>query len=168
MKILNTVSRTIAHHARDFTWNRGCSSNSPPISHGDQIPHPLEDSDNQIPPSPPLSGFHRIIKLETSKHEFADIIHQNKQRFEGKKLSEGGKEFVAFQQHVLQAKTNRRSARKIQTVFLPRFSCLFCLLSSRFLQNNFLDLYLVEIRQYKLPFFAKTATNYIARRAPYF
>ena len=42
----------IAHHARDFTWNRGCSSNYPPLTHGDQIPHPLEDSDNQIPSSP--------------------------------------------------------------------------------------------------------------------
>ena len=28
-------------------------SNSPPLTHGDQIPHPvLEDSDNQIPSSP--------------------------------------------------------------------------------------------------------------------
>ena len=114
-----------------------------------------------------FSGFHPIFKLETSKHEFADIIHQNRQGFEGNKLSEGGKEFVAFQQHVLQTKTNRRSARKIQTVFLPRF-CLFCLVSSRILQNNFLDLYLVEIRRYKLSFFAKTATNYIARPPPYF
>ena len=39
-------------HAKDFTWNRGCSSNSPFLNHGDQIPHPLEDSDNQIPSSP--------------------------------------------------------------------------------------------------------------------
>ena len=42
----------IAHHARDFTWNRGCSSNFPPLIHGDQIPYPLEDSNNQIPSSP--------------------------------------------------------------------------------------------------------------------
>ena len=41
-----------ARHANDFTWNRGCSSNSPPLTHGDQIPHPLEDSPNQIPSSP--------------------------------------------------------------------------------------------------------------------
>ena len=33
--------------------------------------------------------FHRIIELKTSKHEFADIIHQNKQGFDGKKPSEG-------------------------------------------------------------------------------
>ena len=50
-KSSNTAS-PIAHHAKDFTWNRGCSSNSPPLKHGDQIPHPLEDSDNQIPSSP--------------------------------------------------------------------------------------------------------------------
>ena len=42
----------IARHAKDFTWHRGCSSNSPPLKHGDQIAHPLEDSDNQIPSSP--------------------------------------------------------------------------------------------------------------------
>ena len=34
-------------------------------------------------------GFHQIIELKTSKHEFADIIHQNKQGFDGKKLREG-------------------------------------------------------------------------------
>ena len=34
-------------------------------------------------------------------------------------------------------------------VFLPRFSLLFCLLSSRILQNNLLDLYLVEIYRHK-------------------
>ena len=34
-------------------------------------------------------GFHQNIELRTSKREFADIIHQNKQGFEGKKLSEG-------------------------------------------------------------------------------
>ena len=42
----------IVRHARDFTWNRGCSSNSPPLTHGDQIPDPMKDSDNQIPSSP--------------------------------------------------------------------------------------------------------------------
>ena len=51
-KSSNTASPMIARHAKDFTWNRGCSSNSPPLTHGDQIPHPLEDSDNQIPSSP--------------------------------------------------------------------------------------------------------------------
>ena len=51
-KSFNTASAMIAGHAKDFTWNRGCSSKSPPLKHGDQIPHPLEDSDNQIPSSP--------------------------------------------------------------------------------------------------------------------
>ena len=51
-KSSNTASPMIAHNVRDFTWNRGCSSNSPPLTHGNQIPHPLEDSDNQIPSSP--------------------------------------------------------------------------------------------------------------------
>ena len=36
---------------------------------------------------------------------------------------------------------------KILTVLLPLFSRLFRLLSSRILQNNSLDLYLVEIRR---------------------
>ena len=49
------VPAMIARHVqsgKDFTWNRHYGSNFPPPSHGDQIPHPLEDSDNQIPSSP--------------------------------------------------------------------------------------------------------------------
>ena len=41
------------------------------------------------------------------------------------------------------------------TVFLPRFSRLFGLLSHRIIQNNLLDLYLVEIRGCKLSFFTQ-------------
>ena len=41
--------------------------------------------------------FHRDIGLKTSIYEFTDRIHQNKQGFEGKKLS--GKEFVAFEEY---------------------------------------------------------------------
>ena len=58
---------------------------------------------------------------------------------------------------------NRMCARlgefevKTLTFLLPQFSRLFCLLSSRILPNNLLDLYLVEIRRYKLSFFAKPA-----------
>ena len=44
------------------------------------------------------------------------------------------------------------------TVFLPRFSRLFGLLSFRILHNNLLDLYLVEIRGYKLSFFTQLLT----------
>ena len=51
-KSTNTAFPMIARHAQDFTCNRGCSSNSPPLKHGDQISQPLEDSDNQIPSSP--------------------------------------------------------------------------------------------------------------------
>ena len=32
-----------------------------------------------------FQGFHRNLKLKTSKHEFAGVIHQNKQGFDGKK-----------------------------------------------------------------------------------
>ena len=49
-KSSNTTSPGHDSYARDFAWNRGGSSNSPPLTHGDQIPHPLEDSDNQFPP----------------------------------------------------------------------------------------------------------------------
>ena len=56
-KSSNTASPMTVRHTRDFTWNRGCSSNSPPLKHGDQIPHPLEDSDNQIPSSPGWQRF---------------------------------------------------------------------------------------------------------------
>ena len=56
---------------------------------------------------------------------------------------------------------------KILTVFLPLFSRLFCLLSSRILQNNLLDLYLVEIRRYKLSFFAKHVTKFFPTEAPF-
>ena len=42
-------------------------------------------------------SFPQIIGLKTSKHEFTDRIHQNKQGFEGKKLS--GKKFLAFEEY---------------------------------------------------------------------
>ena len=44
-----------------------------------------------------FSVFHRNSGLKTSKNEFNDRIHQNKQSFEGKKLS--GKEFLAFKEY---------------------------------------------------------------------
>ena len=56
---------------------------------------------------------------------------------------------------------------KVLTVFLPLFSRLFRLLSSRILQNNLLDLYLVEIRRYKLSVFAKAATKFFPTEAPF-
>ena len=51
-KSFNTASPMTARHARDFKWNWGCSSNFLPLTHGYQIPHPVEDSDNQISSSP--------------------------------------------------------------------------------------------------------------------
>ena len=99
--------------------------------------------------------------LKTNKHEFVDIIHQNKQGFDGKKLSEGqaGRNSLRFKNMCCRLRRIDDRHAKILTVLLSPFSCLFCLLSSRILQNNLLDIYLVEIRQYKLSFFAKTATN---------
>ena len=55
-KSSNTAFPMTAGHTRDSTWNSGCSSNSPPLTHGDQIPHSLEDSGNQIPSSPGRQG----------------------------------------------------------------------------------------------------------------
>ena len=101
--------------------------------------------------------FHQNIGLKTSKHEFNDRRNQNKQGFEGTKLSR--KEFVAFEEYQRVCVDDIASSAKILTVFLPRFSRLFCFLSSRILQNNFLHLYLVKIRGYKLSFFVKPATK---------
>ena len=90
-------------------------------------------------------------------------MHQNKQGFEGKKLS--GNEFLAFEEYqiVLCVEDMAGSANCTQ-----RFSILFSyldfyFLSSKILQNNLLHLYLVKIRRYKLSFFAKPATNSLPR-----
>ena len=102
--------------------------------------------------------FHRNIGLKTSTYEFAERIHQNKQDFEGKKLS--GEEFVAFEEYQRVCVADIAGSA-ILTVFLPGFSRLSCLLFSRILQNNLLDLYFVQMRRYKLSwsFFAKSATK---------
>ena len=114
--------------------------------------------------------------LKTNKHEFVDIIHQNIKiskdltaksylpTYLPKKLSEGqaGRNSLCFNNLCCRLRRIGDRHAKILTVIISPFSCLFCLLSSRILQNNLLDLYLqylVEIRRYKLSFFAKTATN---------
>ena len=111
----------------------------------------------------------RNIELKTYKHKFTDRSHQNKQGVEGKKLS--GTDFAAFQQNVCQTMAYSANLKHkvplFSTVLLPRFSRLFCLLSSRILQNNLLDLYLVEIRRYKLSFFEKPATKFFPTRPPF-
>ena len=57
---------------------------------------------------------------------------------------------------------------KILPVFLPRFSRLVCLLFSRILQNNLLELHLVEIRRNKLSFCAKATTTTSHVGPPFF
>ena len=74
--------------------------------------------------------FHRDIGLKTSIYEFTERIHQNKQGFDGKKLS--GKEFVAFEEYQRVCVVDITGSA-ILTVFLPGFSRLSCLLSSRLL-----------------------------------
>ena len=69
--------------------------------------------------------FHGNIGLKTSKHEFTDKIHQNKQGFEGKKLS--GKEFVAFEEYqrvCVEDMAGELHAKILYTVFSPRFLLL--------------------------------------------
>ena len=102
-------------------------------------------------------SFHRNNGLKTSKHEFNDKVIKIRKALKAKKLSRT--EFVAFEEYPRVCVDDIASSAKILTVFLPRFSCLFCFLSSRILQNNFLHLYLVKIRRYKLSFFAKPATK---------
>ena len=103
-------------------------------------------------------SFSQIIGLKTSKHEFTDRIHQNKQGFEGKKLS--GKEFLAFEEYQRVCVEDMAGSANCTQRFSILFSYLdFRFLSSRILQNNLLHLYLVKIRRYKLSFFAKRATN---------
>ena len=89
---------------------------------------------------------------------FSDRIHQNKQGFEGKKLS--GKEFLAFEEYQRVCVEDMAGSANCTQRFSILFSYLdFCFLSSRILQNNLLHLYVVKIRRYKLSSFAKPATN---------
>ena len=83
-KSSNTAS-PIARHAKDFTWNRECSSNSPPLKHGDQTPHPLEDTDNQIPSSlgrqrsqmPGVCPVGGMLKLRFDRYIMTQLWLQN-------------------------------------------------------------------------------------------
>ena len=103
-------------------------------------------------------SFSQNIGLKTSKHEFTDRIHQNKQGFEGKKLS--GKEFLAFEEYQRECVEDMAGSANCTQRFAILFSYLdFRFLSSRILQNNLPHLYLVKIRRYKLSFLAKPATN---------
>ena len=97
----------------------------------------------------------RNIEIKTRKYEFTDRGHQINQGFQGKKLS--GMEFTAFEENCVPDSRLRRILRNDCYCFLTSIFAIFCLLSSRILQNNSLDLYSVEIRRYKLSFFAKAA-----------
>ena len=89
---------------------------------------------------------------------FSDRIHQNKQGFEGKKLS--GTEFLAFEEYQRVCVEDMAGSANCTQRFSILFSYLdFCFLSPRILQNNLLHLYVVKIRRYKLSSFAKPATN---------
>ena len=115
-------------------------------------------------------SFSVKYRVKNSKHEFTNIIHQYKQGFDGKKRTEGqtGRNSLHFNNMCSRVgEVGYRHAR-FKTVFLARFSRLFSLLSSKILQNNLLDLYLVEIRRYKLSFFAKEVAKTLTHRQPFF
>ena len=72
----------------------------------------------------------RYIELKTSKHEFTDISDQNKQGFEGKKLS--GTEFTAFEENLFQTLQTRGIEGKDSYCFL---TAIFAFVLLVILQN---------------------------------
>lgn len=68
-------------------------------------------------------SFSSKYRVKTSKHILADRRHQNKQCFEGKRLSE--KEFIAFAELVWQTQPARRIARKDFFCFLTSIFAFF-------------------------------------------
>ena len=74
--------------------------------------------------------FSANIELETSKHEFTDISDQNKQDFEGKKLSRTG--FTAFEENLCQTLPTRGIERKDSYCFL---TSIFAFILLVILQN---------------------------------
>ena len=111
------------------------------------------------------------IELETSRHEFADRIHQNKQELtaksEAKAKREGNRRRFKNMWHRVRRKPIYCDLHaQILIVSLPQFSRLFCLLSSKILQNSLLDLYLVDIRRYKLSLFQRFQPSRFDRESP--
>ena len=101
-------------------------------------------------------SFSRNIELKTSKYEFTNRSHQNKQ---GKKKPSRA-DFTAFQQNV--CKTMAYTANLKQRLLLfsyLNFRIYFACYPPESFENNLVDLHLVEIRRYKLSFFAKPATK---------
>ena len=103
--------------------------------------------------------FHRNIGLKTSKHEFNDRTHQNKQGFQGKKLS--GKEFLAFEEYQRVCVEDMAGLASCTQRFSMLFSYLdFCFLYSRILTVCFTCIWSKFV--YKLSLFAKPATKVLA------
>ena len=107
--------------------------------------------------------FHRNMGLKTSKHEFTDKRHQNKQGFEGKKLS--GKEFLAFEEYQrvmcdLHGLLGELHAKILFTVFLPRFLLLILQNPSKwyaslvFGQNSSIQAFFAKPATKSLPHFS--------------
>ena len=70
-----------------------------------------------------IFGFSSKYRVK-NKHEFVDSSHQNKQNFEGKKLSGlSGKEFIAFEECVWQIRHSRLGELHAQ-ILLVRFQTL--------------------------------------------
>ena len=80
-------------------------------------------------------SFHRNIELKTSKHEFPDKIHQNKQGFEGKKLSEGQARRNSLRFNNMCCRLHIGTQRLLMFSYLD-FRVFFCLLSSNILKIN--------------------------------
>ena len=80
-----------------------------------------------------LLSFHRNIELKTSKHEFPDRIHQNKQGFEGKKLSEGQARRNSLRFNNMCCRLHIGTQRFLLFSYLD-FRVFFCLLSSKILK----------------------------------
>ena len=97
----------------------------------------------------------RNIELKTSKYEFTNRSRQNKQ---GKKLSRA--DFTAFQQNVCKtrASTGNLKQRLLLFSYLD-FRVYFACYPPESFKNNLVDLHVVQIRRYKLSFFAKPATK---------
>ena len=70
--------------------------------------------------------FPSKYRVKTIYNDFADIIHQNKQGFDGKKANRrpNGKEFIAFQQHVLASVIGKQDSKLFSYLDLP--VCFAC------------------------------------------
>jgi len=103
--------------------------------------------------------FHRNIGLKTSKHEFTDKSHQNKQGFEGKKAKREG---IPRVWRVSESMCGRHRlfgelhAKILYTVFLPRFLLLILQNPSKwyallvFGQNSWIQAFILRKNRNKI------------------